>query len=89
MARRPTGSSSATCAAPSELLTHNVDVDVDVPAPVNRALHLTREELNGFESELDVDASIRELARSISSAGLEARPTSPRSIWWAGPVRFR
>ncbi len=53
-----------------ELLTNNPQVDVDVPSPVNRALVLTVDDLNGLIS-LDVEDSVRELERTIQSAGLE------------------
>ena len=64
-----------------ELLTANDSVGVEIPAPVNRALRLTRNEFNGL-IRTDVEESVRELATSISSA--VGKPSELVAIYLAG-----
>ena len=64
-----------------ELLTANDSVRVEIPAPVNRALRLTRNEFNGL-IRTDVEESVRELATSISSA--VGKPSELVAIYLAG-----
>ena len=64
-----------------ELLTHNPQVDVDVPPPVNRGLTLKVEELESL-IRLDLEDSVRELKRTIESAGLG--PGELTAVYLAG-----
>ena len=64
-----------------ELLTHNDQVDVDVPAPANHSLTLTVEQLNELIGA-DIADSVGDLAQTISSAGLE--PRDLHAIYLAG-----
>ncbi|MBV9820147.1 MAG: Hsp70 family protein [Solirubrobacterales bacterium] len=64
-----------------ELLTHNDQVDVDVPSPVNRGLVLHREDLESL-IRLDLEDSVRELERTIESAGLS--PEQLTAVYLAG-----
>jgi Hsp70 protein len=64
-----------------ELLTHNPQVDVDVPPPVNRGLTLRVEELESL-IRLDLEDSVRELERTIESAGLA--PWELTAVYLAG-----
>ena len=64
-----------------ELLTKTPQVDVLVPSPVNRERVLTAGELNALIGA-DVDDSVAELERTITSAGLE--PAQLSAIYLAG-----
>lgn len=64
-----------------ELLTHNPQVDVLVPSPVNRDLPLTARELGNLIRR-DIEQTVAELERTIRSASLTSSELS--GIYLAG-----
>lgn len=64
-----------------ELLSSNPQVDVYIPAPIERDLTVTAEQLNGMIRD-DIEDSVGELDRTIHSAGLE--PSQLAAVYLAG-----
>ena len=64
-----------------ELLSSNPQVDVYIPAPIERDLTVTAEQLNRMIRD-DIEGSIGELDRTIQSAGLE--PSQLAAVYLAG-----